>query len=698
MKSAEMKPHLAIAAMLLGMALATGTAQAQNADDGWHALFNGADLTGWTQLNGEAPYTVENGEIVGTTVTNTPNSFLVTEQTYGDFLLELEFWVDPAINSGIQIRSQSLPDYMNGRVHGYQVEIDPAERAWSGGLYDEARRGWLYPLDLNPACRRAFQNGVWNHYLIEAIGPSIRTWVNGVPCASLVDDRTPEGFIALQVHGISNEAMAGKQIRWRNLRIKTDNLEPRPWTDVYVVNLIPNTLSPQEEAQGWKLLFDGQTTQGWRGVKKKTFPDRGWHIANGELIVAASGGGEAAHGGDIVTVDEYSTFELSLDFMLTEGANSGIKYFITGQYATLGSAIGLEYQLLDDKRHPDAKKGANGNRTVASLYDLIPAHPNKTVRSPGKWNHARLVVKGTRVDEWPRGNNIEKRVLRGAHVEHWLNHRKVLEYERGTQAFDALVARSKYARWEGFGHWEQGHILLQDHGDEVHFRSIKIREIPDETAGEWVSLFNGEDLSGWIVPEGDNGHWKVIDDVIDYDALSEAEGDKNLWTEDEYGDFVLKMDWRIKEYSGMYQMPNVLPSGLNETDENGKVITVERPNADSGVYLRGSPKSQVNIWGWTVGSGEVYGYRTDASMPPEVRAGVTPNVKADHPVGEWNTFVITMRGDRLTVELNGQTVIENAHLPGVPERGPLALQHHGHGKPNPASSLVQFRNISIMEL
>ena len=259
------------------------------------------------------------------------------------------------------------------------------------------------------------------------------------------------------------------------------------------------------------------------------------------------------------------------------------------------------------------------------------------------------------------------------------------------------MARSKYARWEGFGHWEQGHILLQDHGDEVHFRSIKIREIDDEMTGEWVSLFNGEDLSGWIVPEGDNGHWKVIDGVIDYDALSEAEGDKNLWSEKEYGDFVLKMDWRIKEYSGMYSMPNVLPSGLNETDENGDVITVERPNADSGVYLRGSPKSQVNIWGWPVGSGEVYGYRTDASMPPEVRAGVTPLVKADHPVGEWNTFVITMRGDRLTVELNGQTVIENAHLPGVPERGPLAFQHHGHGKPNPASSLVQFRNISIME-
>lgn len=689
-----MKPPALIAALLLSLGLTTGTAYAQ--DDGWRALFNGADLTGWTQLNGQAPYTVDNGEIVGTTATDTPNSFLATEQTYGDFLLELDVWIDPALNSGIQIRSQSVPEYQNGRVHGYQVEVDPSERAWSGGIYEEARRGWLYPLDLNPSCRWAFKNDAWNHYVVEAIGPSIRTWVNGTACASLVDDVSPEGFIALQVHSISDAALAGKQIRWRNLRLKTDNLAPRPWSDVYVVNLIPNDLSPQEAAQGWKLLFDGETTDGWRGAHKDAFPDHGWRVENGELIVEASAGAEAQAGGDIVTVDEYSTFELSLEFMLTEGANSGIKYFVTEGYDSGGSAIGLEYQLLDDERHPDAKEGANGNRTVASLYDLIPAHPNKIVHPPGQWNQARLVVTGSRVEEWLNGNDLEKAVFRGAHVEHWLNHRKVLEYERGTQAFDALVARSKYVVWDGFGHWERGRLLLQEHGDEVHFRSIKVRELADDDA--WVSLFNGEDLSGWIVPEGDNGHWKVLDGVIDYDALSEAEGEKDLWTEREFGDFVLKMDWRIKEYSGMYAMPNVLPSGLDETDDDGNVVTVERPNADSGVFLRGSSKSQVNIWGWPVGSGEVYGYRTDASMPPDVRAGVTPRVRADHPVGEWNTFVITMRGDRLTVVLNGQTVIENAHLPGVPERGPIAFQHHGHGKPNPASSLVQFRNIFIREL
>ena len=222
-----------------------------------------------------------------------------------------------------------------------------------------------------------------------------------------------------------------------------------------------------------------------------------------------------------------------------------------------------------------------------------------------------------------------------------------------------------------------------------------------EAPAGFKSLFNGKDLTGWKVPEGDNGHWKVIDGGIDYDARSEAKGDKNLWTEKSYGDFVLKLDWRIKETSGLYPVPTVLPNGTHKLDANGKEIITPTPNADSGIYVRGQSKAQLNIWCWPIGSGEVYGYRMDKKMPPEVRAGVTPKVKADKPVGEWNTFEITMKGDRLSVVLNGKQVLENAQLPGIPEAGPIALQHHGgfkDGKYQPASSLVQFRNISIKEL
>ncbi len=218
----------------------------------------------------------------------------------------------------------------------------------------------------------------------------------------------------------------------------------------------------------------------------------------------------------------------------------------------------------------------------------------------------------------------------------------------------------------------------------------------------YTKLFNGRDLSGWVVPEGDGGHWKVVDGVIDYDARSEAKGDKNLWTEKEYQDFTLRFDWRLKEVNGLYPMHEILPDGSYKQGPDGKPIAMPTPNADSGVYVRGTSKAQINLWCWPVGSGEVWGYRTDAKMPAEVRAAVTPKVHADNPVGEWNRMEITMKGDRLWVELNGKQVIENAQLPGVPERGKIALQHHGgpgaDGKEGPASSLVQFRNIAIREL
>jgi len=431
-----------------------------SAAEPWKELFDGKTLGGWVQKGGRAVYAVENGQIVGKAVLNTPNSFLCTKQFYSDFILELEFKVDAKLNSGVQIRSNSFPEYYEGRVHGYQVEIDSSDRSWSGGIYEEACRGWLYKLQGNPAAQKAFKKGQWNTFRIEAIGDTIKTWLNDVPAAHLYDTRTMTGFIGLQVHGVGgNKDKEGIEVRWRNIRIIDEAVAGYMKPTPLPVQSMDNKLASSET--GFELLFDGKTTNGWRGAKMDGFPEHGWVVNDGILTVLESGGGESAAGGDIVTVDKYTDFELQLDFKLTPGANSGIKYFVDPELNKgQGSSIGLEYQLLDDQRHPDARLGNHdGSRALACLYDLIEAdNCNKHPNPIGRWNHAVVISKGN-------------------HVEHWLNGRKVLEYERKTPQFRKLVQESKYKRWPGFGEWENGHILLQDHGNRVSFKNIKIKEL-----------------------------------------------------------------------------------------------------------------------------------------------------------------------------------------------------------------------------
>ena len=221
-----------------------------------------------------------------------------------------------------------------------------------------------------------------------------------------------------------------------------------------------NKLTDAEKKAGWKLLFDGQTSAGWRGFHQDKFPTAGWVIEDGCIKHVAAKGELGGRGGDIITTEQYDNFEMQLEWRLAPGGNSGVKYLVSENLPKTGqSGVSFEMQVLDDERHPDAKMGMNGNRTAGSLYDLIPAGNNKAVRPAGEFNQARLIV-------------------RGNHIEHWLNGIKVVEYERGSPALKAAIAASKFKDIAGFGETAKGHILLQDHGDEACFRNIKIRALP----------------------------------------------------------------------------------------------------------------------------------------------------------------------------------------------------------------------------
>tara|TARA_R110002049_G_scaffold308913_1_gene514895 strand:+ start:48437 stop:49798 length:1362 start_codon:yes stop_codon:yes gene_type:complete len=441
--------------------LLSSCGQEKKDDLPWVELFDGKTLNGWTSIGGDATYEVNEGTIIGISKLNTPNTFLRSDEIYGDFILELEYKVDPKLNSGIQIRSNSFPEYRNGRVHGYQIEIDPSDSAWSAGIFDEERRGWLNTLKENPKAQEAFKQNEWNHYRIEAIGDTIKTWINDVSASFLVDDMNSIGFIGLQVHSIGGDnKKEGTQVSWKNIKIITENLEKYSTNSVLEPRIIANNLLDGKKKDGRKLLWDGKTTNGWRGAKLDKFPEGGWVIEDGVLSVFSSGGHESKNGGDIVTTERFGDFEMKVDFKLTEGANSGVKYYVdTELNKGEGSSIGLEYQILDDAKHPDAKLGNHeGSRTVASLYDLIRADTTKVVNPIGEWNYAHIISK----------NN---------HVEHWLNGKKMLEYKRKSPEYQKLVAESKYKVWPNFGEADTGRILLQDHGDKVSFRNIKIRSL-----------------------------------------------------------------------------------------------------------------------------------------------------------------------------------------------------------------------------
>jgi hypothetical protein len=431
---------------------------------------------------------------------------------------------------------------------------------------------------------------------------------------------------------------------------------------------------PAKAEEGFTPLFNGKDLEGWVHVNDRKDT---WSVRDGMIVTA----GKPI--GFLRSAKQYENFVLELEWRhmppkADAVGNSGIFVWAEPTPAVTQGyfARGIEVQVLVNLEWKDKKTGgvtASSHGDIFSIWGAkcTPDRPHplgwersipseNRAKGAGEWNHYRIEANDGRIE---------------------------------------LAVNGKVVSGVSKCNPRKGYLALEAEGSECHFRNIRIKELPstkpkpEEIArlGDgFVPLYGNTDLGAWVEEAGHKGHWQGADWVLKYDGKSEAK-DKDLWTKKEYGDFTVLCDWRLPGKPKKMKRPVILPSGDYATDDAGKQKEVEVDDAgDSGIYLRGNDKSQVNIWCWPVGSGEVYGYRTDKSQPAEVRAGVTPKVKADKPLGEWNRFEITMKGDRLTVVLNGQTVIENAQLPDVPKRGKLALQHHGDA--------VEFANVYMKEL
>jgi hypothetical protein len=406
-----------------------------------------------------------------------------------------------------------------------------------------------------------------------------------------------------------------------------------------------NTVTRAEAAAGWVSLFDGKTPSGWRGYKKAGFPEKGWVIEDGTLRVIKGGGG-----GDIVTPEEYGDFELALEFKCAPAANSGIMYRCS-EAKDFPWMTGPEFQVLDDSGHRD---GQNAKHSVGALYDLIAPPANKPEAKPGEWNHARIRIKD-------------------GVLQHFLNGMKVVETRIDNEQWREMISASKFKQWPGFGLEKKGRIALQEHGDDVWFRNIKVRRLDAPMPGE-AALFNGKDLTGWaaFVPDLSNKHqdpasiWRVSDGVL----VCQGEPAGYLHTVGDYTNFVLKLEWRWS--------PETRKAG-----NSGVLFRLQEPHKVWPKSIEAQLYSQHAGDFWAV---DDYPMTTDAARRKGGNTKAT--AMAERPVGEWNEYEIVVDGGDVMLAVNGEHVNKAWDCEVKP--GKIALQSEG--------TEIHFRNVRIAEI
>ncbi len=619
------------------------------ADEGFKPLFPGDSLDGWKvsdwsdltkpqQVEG-TPWQMADGVLSGLN----KRTWIFSPEQYSDFVLKLETKIARGSNGGIGLR---FPPAGDPAYTAMEIQVVDHEVYYGGSSQPNQRTGAVYD-EIAPGKEVVKPVEEWNSWEITAKGSQVTVVLNG---EKIIDvDMSKETEPRQQKGPALAKRPTKGHIGFQNLN-----------GSITLRNIMIKPLDGDTE---FVPLFNGKNLDGWVNVN---CAPQTWTVKDGMIFCTG------IPTGVMRTEKMYENYVLELEWQHTKPMGNAGLFLHSDPITAPGQPFtrSIEIQILDGRNSENYTSHGDVFAIHGATMRPDKPHPGGWMRSlpsekrcnpAGQWNHYRLECRDGAITLAVNGKAV-------------------------THAYDANPRK--------------GFICLESEGGEVLYRNIRIRQLPSSnTPAEMVAknaepyriLYNGVDLRGWKVKPGDEGHWQPQDWVLAYDGKSEAEGDKSLWTEEEFENFTLIVDWRQPREPKTQQAPLILPDGSDALDAEGKPKTVEVKDAgDSGIYIRGSSNSQINIWNWPCGSGEIWGYRTDKNMPPEVRTAATPLLNADNPPGQWNRFEITAIDDTVSVILNGKTVIKEAKLPGMPKKGPIALQHHGDP--------IQFANIYIKEL